>query len=369
MDFAFSKSEKLLVDSAREFLEKETEGLAREVERTEEGYSPELWRKMAELGWIGILLPEEYGGVAGNFLELILILEKIGEALVPGPFISTIISGYSVLKYGTEAQKDEVLPKLAEGKLILTSAFVKPDPTKGEAEIKENVALKSGDHVLTGTRLFVPYAHLADWLIYQTETEKGNTLFLVDARSPGISCSPLKAIGLDIQCEISMVNMKVPKATVLGKGGQGNKIVREIEEWGALCHSAYILGILEKVLKMTVRHAKTREQFEKPVGSFQAIQHQCADMVTEIARVRFLVYQAAWKLSGQIPASKEISMAKAQASDASRHVCLLGVKIHGGIGISEEYDLQLYFRMAKAMEIAFGDGDFHREIVAKELGL
>jgi alkylation response protein AidB-like acyl-CoA dehydrogenase len=369
MDFAFSKSEKLLIDSAREFLEKEAEGLARQVEETGEGYSPELWRKMADLGWMGIMLPEEYGGFAGDFLELILILEKIGRALVPGPFISTMISGYSVLQYGTEAQRNELLPKLAQGELILSSAFIEPDSTKGEVKIKEQIKLKNGDYILSGTRLFVPYAHLADWFVYKTKTDTGTILFLVNAKSTGVDCKPLKTIASDMQCEVSLDKVKVPQTNILGKKEQGKQIASEIEEWGSLCQSAFILGILEKVLEITVKHAKERKQFGRPIGSFQAIQHQCADMATEVDKVKFLVYQAAWRLSEQISATKDISMAKAKASDASRSVCLFGIKIHGGIGISEEHDMQLYFRMAKAAEIAFGNGDFHKEIVSKELGL
>jgi alkylation response protein AidB-like acyl-CoA dehydrogenase len=174
---------------------------------------------------------------------------------------------------------------------------------------------------------------------------------------------------LDGQCQISLEKVQVPQGNQLGEEGKGGVISARMGEWGALAHSAFILGLLEKVLGFTVEHAKQREQFGRPIGSFQAIQHQCADMATEIDKIRFLAYRAAWKLSQKMPAGKEISMAKARASDASRKVCLLGIKIHGGIGISEEHDLQLYFRKAKAAELAFGDGSFHREIVAREIGL
>lgn len=369
MDFGFSKSEKLLIESAREFLGKEAEDIARQTEEAGEGYSPELWKKMADLGWMGIMLPEEYGGFAGDYVELALLLEEIGKALVPGPFISTMISGDSVLKYGTEAQKKEILPELAQGQIIFTPAFIPPDSNKGEVTIEEQIEMKNGDYLLSGTRLFVPYAHLADWFVYKTEINTDTTLFLIDAKSKGVSCKPLKTIASDMQCEINLERVKVPKTSILGKKGQGEQIVNRIKECGALCQSAFILGLLEKVLEMTVKHAKEREQFGRKIGSFQAIQHQCADMATEVDKVRFLVYQAAWKLREQISATRDIAMAKARASDASRRVCLLGIKIHGGIGISEEHDMQMYFRMAKAAEIAFGDGDFHREIVANQLGI
>jgi alkylation response protein AidB-like acyl-CoA dehydrogenase len=156
---------------------------------------------------------------------------------------------------------------------------------------------------------------------------------------------------------------------VLGGVGRGEEIMRKINEYGALAQSGFILGLLEQVLKMTVEYAKKREQFGRLIGSFQAIQHQCADMATDIDQVKFLTYQAAWKLSQGYQTRKEISMAKARASDASRRVCLLGTKIHGGIGIIADHDMQLYFKKAKSAELAFGDGDFHREVVAQQIGL
>lgn len=369
MDFGMSKMQKLLVESAEEFLEKESIDLARDMEKTELGYSRDFWKKMADLGWMGILFPEEYGGVGGDFLELVLVVEKMGSALVPGPFVDTTICGYSVYRYGSARQKEELLPKIVDGRLILSPAFIRPDASIVEERVEEHVRVKEGHYILSGTRLFVPFGHVADWYIYGSNIEKEKTVFLIDAESPGVSSHSFEAIGGDKPSEIVLDGCEVPKKNVLGNIGEGGNILREINAWGALAYSAYILGMLEKVLEMTIRYAKKREQFGRPIGSFQAIQHQCADMATEVDRVRFLTYQAAWNLSAGTPATREISMAKSAASDASRKVCLLGVKIHGGIGISEDYDLQLFFRRAKAAELAFGDGTFHREIIASELGL
>ena len=369
MDLGFSKTEKLLVESAKEFLEKEATGIFREVESSEEGYSKALWRKMAELGWMKILFPEEYGGMNGNFLELTCLLEEMGKVLVPGPFVSTMITGYSLLRYGTKKQKEEILPKLTSGELIMLPCFIEPDPARGDIQIKERVNLKDGHYLLSGTRLFVPYAHSADWFLYESKIKEGKTLFLVNARNPGIQCNPLETLASDKQCEVVLEKVSIGPSNILGKKGKSPEIKKHIELWGALCESAYILGLLGKVLEMAVKHAKTREQFGKPIGSFQAIQHQCANMVTEIDKLKFLTYHAAWKLSEGLPAEKEIYMAKAKASDASRRVTLLGIKVHGGVGITQEYDLQFYFRRAKAAEMAFGDGDAHREHVAQSLGL
>lgn len=369
MDFDFSETQQILINTARSFLEKEAKDIARKMEKTKEGYSAELWEKMANLGWMGAVFPEEYGGIGGDFLDLIAVLGEMGRALVPGPYISTLLSGLSILKYGTTTQKNKLLPGLITGKLILTTALFTPDPNAGEIRAKERVLVEKGDYIISGTRLFVPYAHLADWFVYKADTEKGPALFLVDAKSQGIEVSLLQTIASDRQAEIALDRVRVPEENILGKGEEAESLANDLEQWGALSQSAFILGLLEKVLEMTVRHAKEREQFGQPIGGFQAIQHQCADMATEIDKVKFLTYQAAWKLSEQIPATRDISMAKARASDASRNVCLLGIKIHGGVGISEEHDMQLYFRRAKAAEIAFGDGDFHREIVAQQIGL
>lgn len=370
MDFSFSEEQSILLNSAKSFLEKEAKNIILDVEKTDEGYSLDLWQKMAGLGWMGVNFPEEYGGNGGDFFDLILLLEEMGKTLVLGPFIPTVIcSGLAILHHGSELQKKEFLPKLTSGKLLMIPALVSPNSTRGELEIKEQVDIRDGNYLLSGTRLFVSYGHLADWFIYGNETNEGKTLFLIDAKSPGVNIALLRTIAPDRKCKVILDKVRVPKANILGKAGEGEEIMKKINEWGSISQCGYILGLLEQVLRMSVDYAKKRVQFEKPIGSFQAIQHQCADMATEIDKVKFLTYQAAWKLAENLSATREISMAKARASDISRNICLLGIKIHGGIGLSEEYVLQLYFRMAKAAELSFGDADFHREILAQQLGL
>lgn len=370
MNFSLTEEQEAIQKGAREFLVKESVGLAREAEENIEGYSRRLWQKMAELGWMGVCIPDEYGGNGGNFFDLILILEEMGKTLVPGPFIPAVIcSGHAILKYGNEAQKREFLPKLTIGKLLIIPALCESVSPRTQYAMRNQVDFEREDYVLSGTRLFVPYAHVADWFIWGAETPEGKSLFLIDAESPGKNCTFLKTMALDKQCEVALERVRVPKANILGKVGKGEQIRSEIDEWGALSECGFILGLLEQVLKMSVEYAKKRKQFGKTIGSFQIIQHQCADMATDIDQVKLLTYQAAWKLSQGLPATKEISMAKARASDASRKVSLSGTKIHGGIGIMIDHDMQLFFRRAKAAELSFGDGDIHREIVARELGI
>lgn len=243
----------------------------------------------------------------------------------------------------------------------MTPALIAPKMAK-----TPEVVAVSASTLVTGTKLFVPYAHVADWILYQAESGKAKEFYIVDARGGDVRSTLLKTMAFNGLCEVSLEGMMGER---LGAAGKGEEIAQRIGEWGALAESGYIIGQMEKVIAMTVDHAKQREQFEKPIGVLQTIQNYCADMLTDIDMAKYLTYYAAWKWSQGIPASKEISMAKAKASDASRRVCLLGIKIHGGTGISEEHDIQIYFRRAKAAEVSFGDGLFHREIVAREIGL
>jgi alkylation response protein AidB-like acyl-CoA dehydrogenase len=370
MDLNLSETQSILVNTASRFLEREAQGLFREVEQTEAGYSPDLWGKIAELGWLGLIFPEAYGGTGGSFLDLVLLLEQMGKALFPGPFIPTVVCGLSVLHSGSPKQREELLPGLVEGERILSPAVVAPDPKiRGGTVQDENVRVRGQGQVLSGTRLFVPFGHVANGFLYRAVSEKGPAVFLVRAPAAGLRCTPLQSMGGEKPCELALDGVEVSASDVLGVEGGGDAIVERMNDWGALAESAFIAGLLRQVLDLAVEHAQEREQFGRKIGSFQAIQHQCADMATDVDQVKFLTYQAAWKLDQGVPARKEISMAKAWASDASRRVCLLGVKIHGGMGVSEEHDMQLYFRRAKPSELAFGDGHFHREIVAQEMGL
>jgi alkylation response protein AidB-like acyl-CoA dehydrogenase len=280
-----------------------------------------------------------------------------------------------ILTFGTDAQKAEHLPKIAAGDEIVVYAQTEPSAT-WEASGVELTAKNLGDtFVLDGTKLFISYGHVADYLLVVARTndkgtpEDGITLFLVDAKNPGISYEPLKTIASDHQSEITFKNVSVPVSNVLGEVDKGWSVVRKIAAWGAAGKCAEMVGGAQEVLEMSVEYAKQRVQFGRPIGSFQAIQHHCANMVTDVDGSRYISYEAIWRLSEGLDSDKEVSMAKAWVSDAYRRVCALGHQIHGGIGFTKEHDMQLYFRRAKAAELAFGDGDYHRELVAQQLGI
>jgi len=377
MDLGFSEEQEMLRTTARDFLTKECPSeLVKKLAEDEKGYSPELWKKMAELGWMGLAFPEEYDGMGMTFLDLVILLEEMGRACLPGPYFSTVVlAGYTILEAASEEQKKELLPKIANGDLILTLALTEPSARYEPDAITIEASRDKDDYVINGTKLFVPDANVADYMICVARTkdgaspEKGITLFLVDAKGPGISITLLKTIAGDKQCEVIFNNVRVPKGNIIGELDKGWPVVDKILQKATVGLCAQMVGGAQKVLEMSVNYAKERVQFGRPIGSFQAIQHHCANMVTDVDGSKYITYEAAWKLSEGLPATTEVSMAKAWVSEAYRRVTLLGHQIHGAIGFCMDHDMPLYFKRAKAAEPTFGDADFHREMVAKELGL
>ncbi|MBE0415872.1 MAG: acyl-CoA/acyl-ACP dehydrogenase [Dehalococcoidia bacterium] len=377
MDLGFTEEQEMLRTTARDFLEKECpKSLVKEMAEDEKGYTPELWRKMAELGWMGLAFPEEYGGMGMSFIDLAVLLEEMGRACLPGPFFSTVVlCGFTILEAGNEEQKREFLPKIANGDLILALALTEPSARYDPASIQIKAVPKGDDYLISGTKLFVENAHIADYIICVTRTkngaspEEGITIFLVDGGSAGISTTLLKTIAGDKQCEVIFDNVRVPKKNMLGELNKGWGVVEKLLEKATAALCAQMVGGAQAALDMSIAYAKERVQFGRPIGSFQAIQHYCANMVTDVDGSKYVTYEAAWKVSNGLPATMEVSMAKAWVSEAYRRVTLLGHQIHGSIGFCMDHDMPLYFKRAKAAEPTFGDADWHREVVAKQLGL
>ena len=377
MDLGLSEEQEMLKTSARDFLQKEcSKQLVKQLDESDTGYSPELWRKMAELGWMGLIFPEKYGGSGGSFLDLIVLLEEMGYNILPGPFFSTVVlCGLTILASGTEEQKRELLPKIANGEMILAFALTEPSASYDAASIKAKATAHNDDYIINGTKLFVLDANVADCILCVARTketknpEDGITIFLVDAKSPGIKCTLLKTLARDKQCEIVLDKVTLPKKNILGKLNQGWPIVKDTLQKATAAKCAEMVGGAQAALEMTVKYAKERVQFNRPIGSFQAIQHYCANMVTDVDGARFITYKAAWELSEGLPATKDVAVAKAWTSEAYGRVTLLAHQIFGAIGFTMDHDIHLYYRRAKAGEIMFGDGDFQRATVAQELGL
>lgn len=377
MDLSLSEEQEMLRKAARDFLtDKCPKTLVKEMEEDEKGYSPQLWQEMAELGWLGLAFPEKYGGSEMKFLDLLILLEEMGRACLPGPFFSTVVlGGLPILDIGSEEQKQEYLPQIADGKAIFTLALTEPSGRYDAAAVEVKAVADGDDYVINGTKLFVPDAHIADCLLCVARTgeqaapEDGVTLFLVDAKSPGIGYTMLKTIASDKLCEVVFDQVRVPKKNILGQLNQGWREVQKIIERAAVAKCCEMVGGMQQVLEMTVDYAKERKQYDRPIGSFQVIQHYCAHMATDVDGSRFCTYQAAWMLSEGLPCTKEAAIAKAWTGDAYRRVLALSHQIHGAIGVTMDHDLHFYTARAQAAAATLGDADFYREIVAREAGL
>ena len=377
MDLAFNEQQEMLRKSARSFLSSKCpKEYVREMEQDEKGYSPRLWQEMAQLGWIGLAFPEEYGGSGMSLVDLAVLLEEMGRACLPGPFFSTVLlGGLTILDAGSEEQKREFLPLIAQGKMIATLALMEISATYMAADISTRAVAEDDRFVIGGTKMFVPDANVADYIICVARTresavpEDGVTLFLMDARSPGISLTQLRSIALDKQCEVVLNNVKVPKEKTLGEMDKGWAEVEKGIERAAVAKCAEMVGGAQQVLEMSTSYAKERVQFAHPIGSFQAIQHHLANAAIDVDGARLVTYRAAWMLSEGLPCLKEVAVTKAWTSEAYKRIVAIGHQIHGGNAFMEDHDMQLYFRRAKAAELAFGDAYFHQKRIATLLGI
>ena len=374
MDLGLNETQQMLRSSAREFLEAECpDTYVRAMEEDERGFTSELWGKLAEQGWLGLIFPERYGGVGLGFLDLTVLLEEMGRALLPGPFFSTVVlGGMAIMDAGNEAQKREFLTGIATGRTIVTLALTEPSDRWDAAGVQTTATAKGDSYLISGTKLFVPNANVSDYLIVAArtgESDKDVTMIIVPRNADGISRTALKTIAADKQSELVFDDVAVPTSAVLGDVNRGWDTIAKVVQWGAVGKCSEMVGGAQQVLDMTVEYAKQRTQFGRPIGSFQAIQHHCANMATDVEGSRNITYQAAWHLSEGLPAQNEVAMAKAWVSDAYRRVCALGHQCHGAIGFTKEHNLQLYSRRAKAAELGFGDSDLHLEAVARAIGL
>jgi len=378
MDFTYTEEQQILKKAARGFLQSHCPGgFALAMERDEMGYTPELWRKMADLGWQALMVPERYGGVGGDLMDLVVLLEETGRACLPGPFFSTVGPGcLSLLEAADEDQLGRYLPGIASGESIWTMAHLEPGMTRYDPFfIQMKAEAGRNGHVLNGVKLFVQDARAADYTICVARTSgdpasrEGITLFVVEGRSPGIDMRPLATIAGDRQFEVTFERVDALRENRLGSQDRGGVHLETILQKCAVCKCAEMVGGAQRVLDMATAYAKEREQFGRPIGSFQAVQHHCSNMLMGIEGSRYLTCKAAWMLKENIPCVRLVSAAKAWTSDTYRQVVRLGHQVMGATGYMIEHDMPLYSRRAKVAEMAFGDGRYHRGIVARMSGL
>lgn len=377
MDTTFTEEQTMLRKSTADFLvEKYPEAKVREIEESDTGHDPEIWRGMAELGWMGLVIPEEYEGMGMTFQDLTIVLEEMGRNIAPGPFFCTVLEGaYPILDAGSEEQKKEFLPKIANGELIFTLALLEADDIHDASGIAVKAAPKGDDFVINGVKLFVEQAINADYMIVVTRTregaspEDGITLFIVDAKSPGVHCEVIPTIGMEKLCEVSFKDVAVPKKNILGELDKGLPIVDKVMERAAIAKAGESLGAMDGIVPMTADYLKDRVQYDEPLARFQALQHIMADMFISLTTSKYLVYKAVWMESEGLPCAKEIAMAKSYVNQNYKELSRWMIRLYGGNGTHREFKPGLYYRRAKAASIAFGDTGFQREKIARAIGL
>lgn len=374
MDLSLDETQQMLKNTAKDFFATECpETHVREMENDKDGYNKQLWEKIVNQGWLGVPFAEKYGGFGLTFLEFCILLEESGRVLLPEPlFHAVLLGGMPINIFGNEKQKDELLPKIISGESIATLAFHEEDDSILPSSIQCQASMSTNGYTISGTKMFVPFANISDMIITIARTGNKDTdlsAFIIPSTAEGVSISELSTISSDKQSVITLENVQIPAANMLGQKNKGWEIVEQIFSFAAIGKSCEMLGASEKVLEGTVEYAKTRTQFGRPIGTFGEIQRHCSEMATIVEGTRFVIYEAAWKLAQNKNADKEVSMAKSWTSDSHKKVCAISHQVHGGIGFTKEHWVQLYSRRAKAAEIAFGDGNYHREKLSKLLGL
>jgi alkylation response protein AidB-like acyl-CoA dehydrogenase len=378
MDFGFNQEQELLRNTARKFLENEcTSEFVRARMAEPAGVTDAFWAKLAEQGWTGLVYPEEFGGTGLGFVDLTVLMEEMGRAVMPGPFFSTLLGGLTILEVGSAAQKKEWLTKIAGGEAKAALAFTEPNARWDAVAVAVTAREAGGTYTLSGTKLFVLDAHVADVIVVVARTreskrpEEGLSLFLVPKGARGLSVKLLPTMDQTRKlCEVKFDDVVVGADAVLGpRDGAWVPLARVLDRATvALC--AEMCGGAQRVLDMTTEYAKIRVAFGKPIGSYQGVKHRAADMLVESENAKSLTYYAAWAVDENVPeAPLAASMAKAYASDAFRRIAGAGIQLHGGIGFTWEHDLHLYFKRAKSSEFTFGDATYHRERVAQLINL
>jgi alkylation response protein AidB-like acyl-CoA dehydrogenase len=378
MNFGFNDEQELLRSTARQFFENECgSDTVRRLMETPEGISPDLWTKLAEQGWLGLVYPEAYDGMGLGLVDLVVLMEEMGRAVVPGPYFSAVLlGGLAIAEAGSEAQKKEWLPKIAAGDRRVALAWMEPSAQLGPAGVTLTAVEKGGKYTLSGTKLFVHDAHTADALVVAARTRPGAgadgvSLFLLPKGTKGLEVTLLPTMDQTRKlCEVALSDVTIGPDALVGAAGAGWAPLARVLDRATVALCAEMCGGAQKVLDMTVEYAKIRQAFGRPIGSYQGVKHRAADMLVDVENSKSITYYAAWALDeGVAEAPLAVSMAKAYVSDAYRRVAAAGIQLHGGIGFTWEHDLHLYFKRAKGSEFTFGDATHHRERVAQLVNL
>jgi len=375
MDMELSEQQQTLIDTARRFMENECPlSAVREQEDTETGFSLELWQKMAQLGWLGLPFPEQYGGYGLGNADLALLSKEMGRSLCPSPYIpSVVLAGGAILAAGSEEQKSNYLQRIGSGQTVVAFALQEQSPYWDPRGVGCRATATRDGWALNGTKMFVEYANAADRILVVARTsgekpsKEGITMFLVDARAPGVTLTSLGTLARDRQFRVVLEGVQVSKADVVGPVGGAWPLLEPVIQSGIVAFSAYMVGASERIHAMATEFAKNRVQFGRPIGSFQAIQHYLAQSITEIIGADTMTLYAAWSLDEGEPAREIVAKAKALAGDTYKSVSALGAQIYGGIGFNEDVDTTLFLRRGKQAQLSMGDTGYWEDVIAEEL--
>jgi alkylation response protein AidB-like acyl-CoA dehydrogenase len=372
MDLDFSEEQEMLREMVRGVSgEYASFDVVREMEDDPTGYPAELWKQLGELGLLGLLVPEEYTGSGQSMLEAAIVYEEFGRALVPSPHFPSCVMSAGVLQLaGSQEQKQEWLPKIVSGEAILTPAWIEPGRGFGARGVQLRAELDGDEYRLSGTKRHVPFASSATKLVVLVRTgdgEDGVDLMLVDPKSAGIEMTQRRSMASDTQYTVVFDDVHVPVANRIGEVGSGWKAWDEAMHDGIILLAAQAMGGAEKALEITVEYAKERVQFDKPLGAFQAIAHYLADAATTVDGGKTLVYEAAWTRSKGKSISRLAPMAKLFACQTYRDVTAMAEQVWGGVGFTIEYDIQLFFRRAKQLQLTWWDTRYLEELVASDV--
>jgi alkylation response protein AidB-like acyl-CoA dehydrogenase len=371
MDLGFSSEQEMLRKSVVEFLKKECPfEHVKEIEDSEEGYDPKIWKKMADLGWMELYFPEEYEGLEDPFINVVIIMEEMGRAAFPSPYFSTVVMcGLILLEGASDKQKKALLPKIARGKLIMALAQYEQEAGYLETGITMPAKQDGDNYILNGTKMFVMDANIANKMIVAAKADAGTTLFLVDAKANGISVNKMPTIGKDNTCEVIFDNVSVSKDDIIGEPGKGWDILEKAGNTAIVAKCAEMLGGCKESIDSTASYAKQREQYSTPIGAFQIIQHYMANMRLGYDTSITYLYKVACMADDGTLTNLESSTLKAQVNEQYKFISERGVQIHGGIGTTREFDIGLFYRRAKAFEYVLGDTQYHYERIAQALDM
>lgn len=379
MDLSLSATQTMLKDSARAFLAREyPRTVVRELDDTETGFSSQLWRQIVDLGWVGLILPSEYGGADGSYTDAAVVFEEMGYACLSTPLHSSVmLAGQAILEAGTDQQKKDILPSIASGSRILALALTEPQYGWSPDMVQMRAARRGNGYVLNGTKMFIPDAHIADQILVVARTSQSNanpafglTMFLVDKGAPGLSARVLHGFTGDKLCQVTFDNVQVADSAIIGPVDGAWPALDRVLDRATLMMCSYMVGAQQRMYEMTSEYAQNRVHFGVPIATFQRIQDYIIEMLNNTDAARWTAYEALWKLDNGLEGVPEaISMAKAVASDGMPRSMMMAHHVHAGVGGDRNYGLFLYSKKAKTLHSYLGDATHHKQRVADLLHL